>query len=278
MQGIRGRLTRLVLASIVGALVLAGVAAPAGAKTKFVTVKWLKGFAAPNTPSKLDKVGVIKIGSSKAKNVLVIEPGTSGGGAYFIPLAKWVVEKAPEWQVWAVERRENLLEEQGELQKFKEGKVTGVEMFNYYLGYLGGAPVKKHYEPVKAAEAKADGGKEWGMNVAVEDLHVVIESARKLGGKVVLAGHSLGGSVVTGYATWDFGGKPGADGLAGLVYIDGGSSPTPITKAEAEEKLSKIRTGTPVAGLRRDPFSLPRPVLDDGLRCSCVQPERKVCC
>ena len=47
------------------------------------------------------------------------------------------------------------------------------------------------------------------MNVAVEDLHTVIDAARKLGGKVVLGGHSLGGSVVTAYATWNFGGHAG---------------------------------------------------------------------
>jgi pimeloyl-ACP methyl ester carboxylesterase len=67
--------------------------------------------------------------------------------------------------------------------------------------------------------------KDWGMNVAVGDLRRVIAAARKLGGKVVLGGHSLGGSVVTAYATWDFGGRAGADGLSGLVYDDGGSGP-----------------------------------------------------
>ena len=53
----------------------------------------------------------------------------------------------------------------------------------------------------------------------------MIEAARRLGGKVVLGGHSLGGAVVTAYATWDFDGHAGADDLAGLVYIDGGSLP-----------------------------------------------------
>ena len=36
--------------------------------------------------------------------------------------------------MWAVERRENLLENQKETDKFKKGKVTGKEFFNYYLG------------------------------------------------------------------------------------------------------------------------------------------------
>jgi pimeloyl-ACP methyl ester carboxylesterase len=236
---------RVLLALTAAALTAAALASPAGAMTKYLKVQWTKGYKAPGTPKSLDKVGIVKVGSKKAKNVLVIEPGTSAGGAYFVPLAKWIVEKQPEWQVWAVERRENLLEEQKEAQKFKEGKVSGTEFFNYYLGYLGDSEVKKHYEPLTTAQAKKDGAKEWGMNVAVNDLHVVIDAAKKLKGKVVLAGHSLGGSVVTAYATWDFEGKPGAEGLSGLVYIDGGSSPEAITKAKAEEELANINPERP---------------------------------
>ena len=79
--------------------------------------------------------------------------------------------------------------------------------------------ITHHFQPV--ADTTVEFAKQWGMNVAVEDLHVVIGAAEKLGGKVVLGGHSLGGSVTTAYATWDFDGHVGADELAGLVYIDG---------------------------------------------------------
>src|SRR6202035_5584328 len=80
------------------------------------------------------------------------------------------------------------------------------------------------------------------MNVAVKDLHVVIEAAKKLGGKVVLGGHSLGGSVVTAYATWDFNGKPGAEDLAGLAYIDGGSTRSAISARQATQELAALDT------------------------------------
>jgi hypothetical protein len=39
-------------------------------------VSWMAGFAAPGTPAKYNKVGVIKVGPAGAKNVLVLEPGT----------------------------------------------------------------------------------------------------------------------------------------------------------------------------------------------------------
>jgi len=44
--------------------------------------------------------------------VLVLVPGTSAGAAYFEPLAKTIVRHSKGWQVWSVERRENLLEDQ----------------------------------------------------------------------------------------------------------------------------------------------------------------------
>jgi hypothetical protein len=74
----------------------------------------------------------------------------------------------------------------------------------------------------------------------------VIEAAKALHGSVVLGGHSLGGSIVTAYATWKFPeGNAGAVGLRGLVYDDGGSRPTPVSAKAAEESLEKLSKKTP---------------------------------
>jgi hypothetical protein len=191
------------------------------ANAKPLAVQWMPSYAAPGTPAKYNQVGIIKVGPSDAKNVFVFEPGTLAGGAYFVPMAKWIVSKAPGWQVWSIERRENLVEDQSELNAFKAGKATPTQLYNYYLGFLKNPKISPHFQSPPTADFQF--AKQWGMKVAVEDLHTAITAAQKLGGKVVLGGHSLGGTVVTAYATWDFGGKPGADGLSGLVYIDGGS-------------------------------------------------------
>jgi hypothetical protein len=61
---------------------------------------------------------------------------------------------------------------------------------------------------------------------------------------LVVGGHSLGGSITTAYATWDFNGKPGAKGLDGLVYIDGGSGPTALTADEATQRLNDLMAPT----------------------------------
>jgi hypothetical protein len=81
------------------------VAPSANADTRFERIA---GFQATRTPAKFNRVGAV--GPSRAKNVLVLTPGTSASAAYFAPLAKDVVRRAKDWQGWAAERRGNLLE------------------------------------------------------------------------------------------------------------------------------------------------------------------------
>jgi pimeloyl-ACP methyl ester carboxylesterase len=145
--------------------------------------------------------------------------------------------------VWSVERRENLLEDQSVLDRAKRGKVTPHELFDYYLGWLTDSSVTNHVKPVP--DSSVGFARNWGMKVEVGDLRKVVKKAEKLGGKVVLGGHSLGGTITTAYATWDFNGTPGAKGLSGLVFIDGGSSTTPVTADVANQELQDLQTHSP---------------------------------
>ena len=106
----------LPVASAFAAPAAPGVAAAAAAKSPTVRFVTLPGYVSPGTPAKYNKVGVIKTGKPSAKNVLLLIPGTSASAAYFEPLAKDIATRAPTWQVWSVERRENLLEDQQELR------------------------------------------------------------------------------------------------------------------------------------------------------------------
>src|SRR5215210_6060535 len=86
--------------------------------------EWLKGYDDPATPDNLDRVGVLKIGRKQARNVLILNPGTSAGSAYFVPLAEDIVRATRgRWQVWSVERRENQLEDHSVLNGLKRGTV-----------------------------------------------------------------------------------------------------------------------------------------------------------
>jgi pimeloyl-ACP methyl ester carboxylesterase len=228
------------------ALCVATIAPSAGAGSQpkvDVRFRTMKGFESPGTPAKYNKVGVIEVGPSDAENILVLVPGTSASAAYFVPLAKDVVRKSKDWQVWAIERRENFLEDHSVLNQAKKGKATPKEIFDYYLGFVTDPSITKHFQFIPDADVAY--AREWGMRVEVEDMRRVVKSAKETGGKVVLGGHSLGGSMTTAYATWDFNGQAGAKDLSGLVFIDGGSSPTPVSAEEANTRLQALANGTP---------------------------------
>lgn len=235
----RSRIGRVGLAAVTIALALA----PAASAKVRVSFERLKGYDAPGTPAKYDKVGALKIGPRNARNVLILNPGTSASASYFVPVAKDIVTRSKGWQVWAVERRENLLEDQSMFNKAKEGKATPAQVFDYYLRYLTDPSITKHFQSIPTD--KVAFARQWGMHVEVEDIHRVVKAAKKLGGKIVMGGHSLGGSITTAYATWDFHGKSGASDLYGLVYIDGGSSPAPVTPEAAQASLQTLSTSTP---------------------------------
>ena len=199
-------------------------------------------------PAEYNRVRVIEHGPDDAENVLVLVPGTSAGAAYFTPVALDIVDALDGWQVWSVDRRENLLEDHSTLEDRVAGDATTQETFDYYLRWLGDDSVSAHFEPVGGVggdDAAVDFAREWGMAVAIDDLHAVVEEAAGLGGEVVLGGHSLGGSITVAYATWDFAGRPGAEDLAGIALIDGGSGAgLAPTVAEAQAELAELETGS----------------------------------
>jgi hypothetical protein len=238
-----GKWFRVALAAAAIGLASATLAQPVAAAEVKVRFQQLDGFESPGTPSQLNKVGVLQIGRKSRKNILILNPGTSASAAYFVPLAKTVVQKARSWQIWAVERRENLLEDHSVLDRAKAGDASGQELFDYYLGWLTNPNVTTHFQLIPDADVAY--ARDWGMRVEIEDLRRVVQLAAQRANRIVVGGHSLGGSITTAYATWDFDGQPGAAGLDGLVFIDGGSGPTPVTPEQATASLEALATSTP---------------------------------
>jgi hypothetical protein len=103
------KLVLIVAAMALGLATLAPSAGAGGGQKVDVKFEELKGFNAPGTPAKYNKVGILKTGPSDAKNILVLVPGTSASAAIFRAAGEDIVRKSKGWQVWAVERRENFL-------------------------------------------------------------------------------------------------------------------------------------------------------------------------
>jgi hypothetical protein len=230
-------------AALLAASVLTAIPAAAASAAAEVRFERIAGYRSQGTPARYDRVGILEVGDPRARNVLVLNPGTSASAAYFAPVARSIVARSPRWQVWAVERRENLLEDQSVLDRAKRRRASIDDAFDYYLGWLADPSIAGHVPLIPDAEVAY--AKRWGMNVEIHDLRRVVLRAERLGGRVVVGGHSLGGTITTAYATWDFHGTPGAKGLAGLVFIDGASSPVPLGAAEARRRLADLRAGSP---------------------------------
>jgi pimeloyl-ACP methyl ester carboxylesterase len=228
----------LLLAAVVS-IVAAGPAGAAEPKGKRVTIR---GAPAPG-PKRLDKVFLREYGPSDAKTILVLTPGSPGSQGNYARLAPWLVQRVPGLAVWAVDRRSNALEDISVFQRNDATKSLG-----YYL--LGERVGGRTFKPV--SERKAPYIRKWGATVAINDLHRVVDAARKGGRKVILGGHSAGAVTVPVYAAWNFHGRPGYNDLAGMLQVDGAEFgafdaylkgtdyyPPYLTKRDAKQGLAK---------------------------------------
>ena len=196
-------------------------------------------------PAKYNKVFVLKYGPATAKHVLVLVPGTSGGAGDFALVAPEIARRVPGLQVWAMDRREQALEDTAKFRDVLAGKATVQDALDHYLGNIL-APRADDYHGLDPAQYGfvAD----WGMTTAMNDLRRVVLSASARGKrKVILGGHSLGGSFAAAYPAWDFAGRPGYKDLAGIVAIDGGLLGTFDT-----DSLATVKTR--LAAARKQPF------------------------
>ena len=200
----------------------------------------VQGTAAPNTPPELNKVFVTKFGPSNADRVLVLVPGTIGGAGDFTLVARDIVARVPGLQVWAVDRRSQAFEDTSMFNRMLAGQATAQQALDYYLGWIVDPSIQPHFQPLDPATVPF--ARDWGLEVALEDLRNVIREANKGGREVILGGHSLGASTAVAYATWGFGRRPGYRDVDGLVLIDGGLLGTfdAFDAAQAQEQLNTL--------------------------------------
>lgn len=224
-------MTRTRLAAALAVAAVSGLALGAPPPPAEAAKLVIKGAPAPG-PKKYDRVAVWTYGRRRARTVLVLVPGTSGGAGSVAPVARDLVRRVRGLQVWALDRREQAFEDQS---VFESGTLD--EIRDYYLGGRYDSPADVPYVA------------DWGLSVQTRDLRRVVRRAAAKGRrKVVLGGHSRGASQVAAYAAWDFKGRPGFRDLAGMVLIDGGllgfigdGNAQPYTRASAREAVEEAR-------------------------------------
>jgi pimeloyl-ACP methyl ester carboxylesterase len=223
------------------------VASPASARERLDVVPTPPGPG----PAAYNHVEVHKFGPARAKDVLVLLPGTIGGAGDFTLTARHLVKSVKGLQVWAIDRRSQALEQTGVFEQADRGEVSLQYMFDYYLGWLsnGGTP-PEHFNFLVGGDYPF--ARDWGMEVALNDARAVVLAARR-GGKrrVALGGHSLGASLTLAYAAWDFNGRPGHRDLDGMVLIDGGllGSFDAFDLGQAQQQIAELENNNPFLDL-----------------------------
>lgn len=206
------------------------------------------------TPDAYDAVTVVRYrldtGSKPpkpARAIVVMMPGFLGGAGSFDALARALVRRSSGDDVieaWAIDRRSNALEDRAGIDAALAAKDANL-IGRYYVekGALadGGTFSGFHSQEELAFES------EWGLVSTVDDLRAVIElvPAEQRQARVVLLGHSLGASIVSAYAAWDFEGTRGDESLAGLVLVDGvvGEPGKPFTLTREEYETTGLSNG-----------------------------------
>lgn len=178
-----------------------------------------------------------------ARAIVVLMPGFLGGAGSFDSLARAIVRRSTAeapLEAWAVDRRANWLEDRAGL----EAAIASREPNTLTGYYFENTPVNGNTFEGFKTQAQADFESEWGVASTLADLKAVLdrvpEDQRRA--RIVLAGHSLGASLVAQYAAWDFDGRAGHEDLAGLVLIDGvtGSEGEPLTVTRAQYETDGV--------------------------------------
>ncbi|MEI7888817.1 MAG: alpha/beta fold hydrolase [Actinomycetes bacterium] len=201
-------------------------------------------------PTDCNQIHILKIGPSTAKTVLVMIPGYLGGSGDFRVIGQRLTTRFKKLQVWGVDRRSQCLEDSS---AFVGGTPT--QQLGYYiLGQaFGGTTFSPAYVNLTSTSSPgAEAARTWGLATTMADIHAVVLAAKAGGRKVILGGHSLGGSLTDIYATWDFNGTAGYKDVAGLVLVDGGARGTlgaapDQTKVNAD--ISALASGNPFSSL-----------------------------
>lgn len=189
-----------------------------------------------DTPDELDRTTIVRFhGADPARAIVIAMPGFLGGAGSFEMLARHLVRRSiaasMPLEVWAIDRRSNLLEDRRGLDTAEVlGDPDAARGYYFGTDTLDGAAFPGFLGQEDLAYVS-----EWGLATHVGDLEAVIGRvpADLRQGHLFLMGHSLGGSFAETYAAWRFpDGTRGAERLAGVILVDGAEGEAPITEDE----------------------------------------------
>jgi len=212
----------------------------------------------------------------KTDAMLVMLPGVLEGANGFEYLARQLVYTAKtqnnlKLEVWAVERRNNRLEDLSALNYIEDqltaGKLTAKQAADQIINfcYRGGTINGKKFEGfLKDKDVPCLA--EFGLKLDTEDVFKVIQTmvpdqaTRKK--KVFVGGHSMGGIMTSMFAGWDLDGNPetlddtGYNNCAGLFGLDTTVSSVRSTEEQLLSTLPKNLGDMPYADMTEHAYAI----------------------
>jgi pimeloyl-ACP methyl ester carboxylesterase len=199
------------------------------------------GRAPVPTPTELNFVQVLQYRAEgtepgSARSVIVAVPGFLGGAGSFDGLARALVKRGAREgrsvEVWAIDRRSNLLEDLAGMDAAEAMDDPELARL-YYVSRSISVNGRRFAGHPTANGASLAYMSEWGLPMLVGDIRAVINSVGRGKQRVTLMGHSLGGSIVEAYSSWRFADDMrGYDTIAGLAVVDGVAGGTSVTEAQ----------------------------------------------
>jgi hypothetical protein len=172
------------------------------------------GFPAPHTPAEMNRTAYLRYHlDDRPETIVVLVPGIFGGAASFDALARQLVASTPHLEVWAVDRRANLLEDRSAMARALE-EGNPLIAYRYYIERWGR---EEGFVPADFEELSFL--RYWGLDVHLRDLHRLVLDARARAPHLVLGGHSLGAALVSLYAAAEV--APNGELRHGFHYLDG---------------------------------------------------------
>lgn len=237
------------------------------------------GGRAAGTPEALNRSTFLRFRSAAdgetpqpANAVIVALPGFSSTPSQWLLVAGQLVAKAEartcdgkpcRLEVWVLQRRGAHLAEMTAMIAARKAHDPKIAL-DYYYGTPVMAPMQGAGASARIVSPGPDAKwkpltqgdlsfmADWGFETYSADVDAMIAQIRvKSGGRnIFLAGHSQGGGFVSNYAgRMRPDGKRGVEGLAGLIFLDGGPSvgaevgPTPAQVSVYLDKVAALRSG-----------------------------------
>jgi pimeloyl-ACP methyl ester carboxylesterase len=193
--------------------------------------------------------------TTEPENIIILVPGAVSGANSFRPTATQVVTMSGgSSEVWAVDRRSNLLEDLAPMVKAEsagteESAVEAMKYFSDQPAGRGGYIASNPFGEVSRFMS------EWGLDVHVRDLKAIVDEARTVeGANVFLGGHSLGAMMAEAFAAYDFEGVAGYRLISGLILLDGTGVPGIAALMNDEQYVTSVNGLRNPQGAGNEPF------------------------